>query len=108
MASPASNVSRIRPPPPHLGPHGAALWRSVVRDYEVNNEAQLVHLEVAAGALDRLEQCREIIRTEGLVLDDKRVGKIAHPLLKVENACRSAFQSAMRALRLAPSVERGG
>jgi phage terminase small subunit len=106
MGSPATNVSRLRPPPPHLGPHGAALWKAVVRDYEVNNEPQLVHLAVAAAALDRLEQCREIIKTEGLVLDDKRVGKIAHPLLKVENACRAAFQSAMRALRLQPSAER--
>ena len=106
MASTASNVSRIRPPPPHLGAHGAAFWRSIVLAYEINNEAQLAHLDVAAGALDRLEQCREIIKLEGLVIDDRRVGKIAHPLLKTENGCRAAFQSAMRALRLQPSAER--
>jgi hypothetical protein len=106
MALPGTNVTRLRPPPPHLGVHGAAFWRAIVRDYEINNEGQLAHLDIAAGALDRLEQCRELIKTEGLVIDDKRVGKIAHPLLKTENGCRAAFQSAMRALRLQPSAER--
>jgi phage terminase small subunit len=106
MTLPGANVTRLRPPPPHLGAPGAQFWRSIVADFEINNEAQLTHLEVAAGALDRLEQCRERIKLEGLVIDDKRVGKIAHPLLKVENACRSAFQSAMRALRLQPGAER--
>lgn len=106
MVAPAT-VSRLRPVPSHLGQHGAALWRSVVRDFVVDTEPQLVHLSVAAEALDRLEQCREVIRVEGLVIDDKRVGKIAHPLLKVENGCRASFQAAMRALRLAPSADRG-
>jgi phage terminase small subunit len=106
MALPGANVSRLRPPPAHLGAHGAAFWRAIVRDYAIDNEGQLAHLDIAAGALDRLEQCRERIKLEGLVIDDKRVGRIAHPLLKTENGCRAAFQSAMRALRLQPSAER--
>jgi hypothetical protein len=106
MALPGANVTRLRPPPPHLGVHGAAFWRAICADYEINNEAQLAHLGVAAGALDRLEQCRELIKTEGLVIDDRRVGKIAHPLLKTENGCRAVFLSAMRALRLQQTAER--
>jgi P27 family predicted phage terminase small subunit len=108
MALPGTNVTRLRPPPAHLGTEGSALWRSVTRDYEVNTDAQLAQLEVACGALDRMAECRAVIKTEGLTIEDRHGDKVAHPLLRVESACRAAFQSGMRALRLAPSTERGG
>jgi P27 family predicted phage terminase small subunit len=106
MALPGANVPRLRPPPAHLGEEGSALWRSVIRDYQVDTDAQLAQLEVACGALDRMAECRTVIKAEGLTIDDRRGDKVAHPLLRVESACRSAFQSGMRALRLAPTAER--
>jgi phage terminase small subunit len=103
MAAPASNISRLRPPPKHLGPDGAAFWRCTVRDYEFSSESLLSHLEVVAGALDRLAECRAAIKAEGLTIVDKRGDRVPHPLLKAEAAARQAFQSGMRALRLQPS-----
>jgi P27 family predicted phage terminase small subunit len=107
MVLPNANVTRLRPPPAHLGTEGSALWRSVVRDYQIDTDAQCAQLEVACGALDRMAECRAALKAEGLTIADRHGDKVAHPLLRVESACRSAFQSAMRALRLAPSVERG-
>jgi phage terminase small subunit len=100
MAIPASNISRVRPPPKYLGAEGAAFWRSTVRDYEIVSESLLAHLEVVAGALDRLAECRRTIKAEGLTIVDRRGDRVPHPLLKAEAAARAAFQSGMRALRL--------
>jgi P27 family predicted phage terminase small subunit len=107
MALPGTNLLRLRPPPGHLGAEGNALWRSVTRDYEVNTDAQLAQLEVACGALDRMAECRAVIKAEGLTIADRYGDKVAHPLLRVESAARSAFLAGMRALRLAPTAERG-
>ena len=38
-----------------------------------------------------MSECREVIKAEGLTLDDK-----AHPLLNVERSAREAFVHAMR------------
>jgi phage terminase small subunit len=77
----------------------------VVRDYAVDTDAQLAHLAVACGAMDRLSQCRTAIAKDGLTIEKKDGDPVAHPLLKVESAARSAFQAAMRALRLRPPQE---
>jgi P27 family predicted phage terminase small subunit len=107
MMRPAANVTRIRPPPPHLAAEGSALWRAVVRDYSVDSDVALAHLQVAAEALDRLAECRETIKAEGLTIRGKDGVPIANPLLKIENAARASFQSAMRALRLRPTIHGG-
>jgi|GraSoiStandDraft_39_1057311.scaffolds.fasta_scaffold161361_3 hypothetical protein len=108
MPQPLPKVTRLHPPPPHLGEAGKAFWIATIRDYQVETGPLLTHLEVASGALDRLSECRQVIKSEGLMIteDGKEDGKkIAHPLLKVESASRAAFQSAMRALRLQPIVK---
>jgi phage terminase small subunit len=104
MASLAPNVSRLRPPPSHLGPEGRALWLATLRDYAIDSEPMLVHLDVVCTALDRLTQCRKVIEDEGLVLTDRKGDKLLHPAAKAESAARAAFQSGMRALRLQPST----
>jgi P27 family predicted phage terminase small subunit len=103
MAQPIANLGRTSPPS-HLGLAGRRLWSSITRDYAIDNDALLAHLEIACGALDRLAQCRDVIAKEGLVIETKDGEKVSHPLLKIESAARSAFGAAMRALRLRPSV----
>ena len=97
MPIPSPNVARLRPPPSHLGREGSALWNATVRDYQVDSEAHLDPSIRSLRALDRMSECRDVIKVEGLMLDGK-----AHPLLKVEASARQAFGQAMRALRLAP------
>jgi hypothetical protein len=101
MPLPVPQVTRLRPAPPHLGPAGKALWIATVRDFQVETEPLLVHLSEACSALDRLTQCRQVIEAEGLMVEDGG-RRVPHPLLKAEASARSAFQSAMRALRLQP------
>ena len=103
MASLAPNVNRLRPPPPHLGAEGRALWLATLRDYQIDSEPLLVHLGVVCSALDRLCECREIIKAEGMVITDRKGDRLPHPLLRAEAASLAAFQSGMRALRLQPT-----
>jgi P27 family predicted phage terminase small subunit len=106
MAVQALNVSRLRPPPPHLGPEGRKLWIETVATYAVDTEAALATLAVAAQALDRLAECRDTIKAEGLTLQDRHGRSYSNPLLKIEASARQSFAAAMRALRLAPSTSK--
>ena len=54
---PASAVSSPRP----LGKHGAALWQSILREYDISDAGGREMLCQACGALDRAEQLREQI-----------------------------------------------
>jgi P27 family predicted phage terminase small subunit len=94
---------QLRPPPSHLGREGSQLWNATCRDFQIDAEAHLTHLSVACGALDRMSECRDVIKAEGLTLQDRHGKVFAHPLLKIEAAARQSFGQAMRALRLAPS-----
>src|SRR3954467_2884349 len=98
----ALNVARLRPPPAHLRPEGNAMWVATIRDFQIETEAHLTHLSLACEALDRMSECRDAVKAEGLTLEDRHGKAYAHPLLKIENAARQSFQQAMRALRLAP------
>jgi phage terminase small subunit len=102
MAVPASNISRLRPPPKHLGPDGCAFWVATIRDYQIEAESVLTQVQLACEALDRIAECRQTVAKEGMTLADRHGTRIAHPLLKVESANRAQFQNAMRALRLQP------
>jgi phage terminase small subunit len=105
LASPVSNIVRLQPPPAHLGPDGARFWTATLRDFVLDSEALMTHLAVACGALDRLSECRETIKREGLTLVTRKGDVIAHPLLRAEASARLAFGQALRALRLQPAAE---
>jgi hypothetical protein len=54
----------------------------------------------AARASARVEEAREVVEREGLVVAGTRGGKVRNPALLVETAAASELRAALRALRL--------
>jgi len=81
----------LPPPVADLSEDSKLLWYDIIPRRAVSPE-RLVLLEVALFALDRSEQCRNIIKEEGLVATTEATGAVhAHPLLKVERESRGQF-----------------
>jgi hypothetical protein len=75
--------------PAGLGAAGAALWKSVVEQYDISDPAGVCMLTEACRALDRAEACRAIIDRDGELILVKGGPPREHPLLKAELASRS-------------------
>jgi hypothetical protein len=76
--------------PRPLGQHGAALWRRIVQEYDVSDEAGRELLCLACQALDRAEACREVIDEHGEAFIVQPSGMVRqNPLLRDELANRS-------------------
>ena len=87
-------------PPRHLDKTEADLWRSIIRDYDFDDDASLALLATAMEARQRARKCRERIDVDGEAVRD-RFGQVkAHPLLNAERDARAAFLAAMRVLNL--------
>ena len=91
--------------PAHLGPKAAAFWAGVQSEYGVSDAPGLALLLVAAEALHRLEQAREIIAKDGPLQDDRWGIARKHPMLEVERESRSGFLTALRQLGLEVEAE---
>ena len=95
-------------PPAHLSEAMKSWWRSVHADYAL--EPHHVHLlKLAAEALDRAEQAREIIAQEGITARTADGGSKAHPAIAIERDARTAAARLIRELDLdteAPSTQR--
>lgn len=86
-------------PPKHLSDEAKSIWRQVVAGWEID-EAGLLVLRQALEAFDRLNQARELIDREGIVVTDPSGRKRAHPALAVEKEARLALLRAWRQLGL--------
>ena len=91
--------------PAHLGPKAAAFWRGVQAEYGVSDAPGLALLLVAAEALDRLEQAREILAKEGVLAPDRWGVMRKHPALEMERESRGGFLTALRQLGLEVEAE---
>jgi hypothetical protein len=86
----------IADPPRKLGKHGAHLWHTILRGYEIDDSAGLEMLALACEQLDRAEQYRAQIDRDGLMIKSRQ-GPKDHPLLKAElAACSFVARSLMR------------
>ena len=94
-------------PPKHLQVAGRRLWRSVTSEYDVAGP-DLVVLQAACEAADRVTEAREAITRDGPYVEG-RFGIRAHPALGIERDSRIAMLRALRELGLeAPAAETGG
>jgi hypothetical protein len=75
-------------PPRKLGQHGADLWRTVQREYCIEDPGGLELLAQACAAVDRIEALAERINADGEVLIIKGVPR-PHPCLREELAARA-------------------
>ena len=77
--------------PVGLSERSTVLWGQIV-PRRARSPERLALLQQALVALDRADQCREILEREGLTVTTKTTGAVhVHPLLKVEREQRQLF-----------------
>lgn len=93
----------VRPPPKHLSPESAELWRQITADYHFAAEGYPL-LQDALEARDRARAARLEIERTGLLFVNEETGTPhPNPLLRTERDSWTAFRLAWRALDLAVS-----
>ena len=86
-------------PPRKLGRNGAQLWKNITREYVIDDAADLETLALACEQLDRAQECRERIDSDGLMIRTK-AGPKDHLLLKSELAARAYVSRTLQRLGL--------
>jgi P27 family predicted phage terminase small subunit len=89
-------------PPSHLEAEEAALFKSIVAEFRVDDVGSLQLLTTAMEAHQRCRVCRETIDKEGMTVADRFGTLQPHPLLKAETSARGQYLAALRALNLEP------
>ncbi len=78
---------------------GAALWRAVVKDYELDSTESEI-LALACRALDRAARAREAVDRDGEFVTGRYGDLKAHPAMLVVRDAESAALRALRSLHL--------
>jgi P27 family predicted phage terminase small subunit len=91
--------AKIPKPPKHLSAISRSWWSSVAREYNLQPTAYHL-LTAACEALDRLNQARELIARDGLLIVGPRGGMRAHPAIAIERDSRIALARLIAALDL--------
>src|SRR5215510_13231154 len=89
----------IRPARP-LGKHGTELWRSVNREYRMEDWAGSEMLLQACEALDRVSECSDEIKRKGVLIRSANGDVRKNPLLKIELAARAFVDRTLARLGL--------
>jgi P27 family predicted phage terminase small subunit len=86
--------------PGHLGAEARAWWNRIQAEYGIEDQAGKLLLQVALEAFDRMRQCQEAIRAEGIIARGSKRQPRAHPLLAVERDARGQMLAALKQLNL--------
>jgi hypothetical protein len=86
-------------PPRKLGQHGADLWRTVQREYCIEDPGGIELLAQACAGADRAEALAERINADGEVIVVRGVPK-PHPCLREELAARAFVCKTLQQLGL--------
>lgn len=95
--------SSLPKPPADLGPEGVAFWGKVVSEYVLEDHHKEL-LRQACRMLDLIAQCRELVKAEGPVIQDRFGKPVAHPALESEIKLARGFKSHLRELQLDVSL----
>jgi hypothetical protein len=98
MTVPAANVTDPKPAA-HLSRRAKELWVQVTRDYVLESH-NLELLRIALEALDRCEEARKILASEGIIALDRYGAPKAHPAVAIERDSRLAAARLWRELDL--------
>jgi hypothetical protein len=90
---------RIPPPPAGAKAAGRRLWRSILRDYELE-EHEAALLRELVRTVDQLDDLAAIVEREGLVVDGPGLTKRVHPAAVEARQLRIALARLAAALRL--------
>jgi P27 family predicted phage terminase small subunit len=86
-------------PPATLDKTGAALWRSVMNEYDIRDSGGREILRQACEAADRIREFSQAIERDGPMIRTK-LGVREHPLLKHELAARAFVTRSLHRLGL--------
>ena len=86
--------------PRHLSAESKRIFKALVTEYSIQDEAGLRILQAALEARDRATKARKQIDKDGMVLLDKFKQVRQHPLLANERDSRHAFLAGLRCLNL--------
>lgn len=86
--------------PKQLSKEAGKQWDRLLTEYGIFDEAGLLILQTAMEAFDRMREAQQIIKTEGMTVEDRFCQKKAHPLTIVERDSRSAMLQALKQLNL--------
>lgn len=91
-------------PPKYLSKESREWWARAVAEFALETTGELAVLTEAAASLDRVAECREVLKTDGLFIEGQR-GKVAHPACRLEQQHRSLVLQACRQLGISAPVE---
>ena len=102
-----ARVERKVPAPPRgTGRGGAALWRDVLTEYELE-EHEMALLREAIRTVDTLDALAALVADEGLIADSSQGSRI-HPAVVEARSQRLALARVLAALRLPAGEEESG
>jgi phage terminase small subunit len=87
------------PAPRHLNVTGSRFWRAFCTDWELQDADDLETLRLGCEALDRANQARKILRTEGLTYRDRFDAPHPHPAVGIEMRSRIAASSIIKQIQ---------
>jgi|GEM_PF-436140 len=90
---------RIPPAPQGVGPAGRRLWRSILREY-VLEEHEAALLREMVRTVDALDQLQEAVDSDGLVVAGPGLSQRVHPAAVEARQLRIALARLAAALRL--------
>ena len=86
--------------PKNLDETGRKFWKSVLGEYEFEKTHDYELLSQACQCLDRIEQCRKSIISDGPFQKDRYGRPVEHDALKAERTQKKLFLSIIRELGL--------
>ena len=89
--------------PKELNKESAAWWLTCTKEFDLKTGGELQVLTEAAFSLDRIAQCRTVLKKDGLFTEGAR-GLVAHPATRLEQQHRSLVLQACRQLGISSPV----
>jgi P27 family predicted phage terminase small subunit len=90
-------------PPGHLSKESASWYTKIINEYDIVDTGGLLLLQTVCESFDRMRGAQELIKAEGITINDFRGAPRIHPANAVERDSRSALISALKVLGLDPS-----
>lgn len=104
MTTRKTPTPRLPAAPSHLSAASKNLWRNIVGRFELQPE-HLELLRLGLEAIDRTDQARRILASDGLVVVGSRGAPQRHPMIDVEIQSRTAALRYFRELGLSSYIE---
>lgn len=97
---PRLNPALAKKPPKGLSPEASSLWKKLLDEYAIDDEAAYLLLQVALESFDRMREAQVLLRVEGLTFRDRHGAIKQHPAVAIERDSRSGMLFAFRQLHL--------